>query len=79
MRSINSEVQQKAAATLEYYRYGSEFTTRKGGKSWKCALIPNDGVAKNNSFQGLFHQLSVIAEYFRIYHGLSYKFSILSI
>ncbi|MBE6022891.1 MAG: type III restriction endonuclease subunit R [Cellulosilyticum sp.] len=46
-------VQLKAQAAMEYCRAATEFNLKYGGKSWAYALIPDEAVDQNRSFEWL--------------------------
>jgi energy-coupling factor transporter ATP-binding protein EcfA2 len=48
-----SEVQEKAAAALEYCKHATEFNISNGKKPWKYVLIPHNAVLANMSLEHL--------------------------
>ena len=48
-----NEVQEKAAAALEYCKHATEFNLSNGKKPWKYVLIPHNAVLANMSFEHL--------------------------
>lgn len=47
------EVQEKAAAALEFCKHATEFNLSNGKKPWKYVLIPHNAVLANMSFEHL--------------------------